>query len=176
MDEHLVKKFRVRWWDVAIGSWRYHAGMRFSLALLIVALLLFITGCSGPTKTYSVAVKNELDQPITVWLTKSGPPVEASWLSPEQLATYENPRGEKIAGRAVPPGKVAETGNQKGHFPSGTEAVLRVYLGQHTLDELLATNTRSLNRVDVTLSPGRSDLVVQQKDGKLTVDSAGRKL
>ncbi len=150
--------------------------------VVCLTVLLGLIGCSGPTKSYSVAVRNDVDQPITVWLTKSGPPVEAAWLSPEQLATYENPRGEKIAGRAVPPGKVAETGEQKGKFPAGTDAVLRVYLGQHTLDELLATGSRDSrgsrnpNRVDVTLPLGRSNLIVQQKDGTLSVEPAGKKL
>lgn len=139
-------------------------------------LLLFVIGCSGPTQTYNVAVRNDLDQPITVWLTKNAPPAESHWLSPEQLATYENPTGERISGVVVPPGKTAETGNQKGHFPAGTEAVLRVYLGKHTLDELLATGPRSSSRIDVTLSPGRSDLIVREREGRLFVEPSRTKL
>ena len=147
-------------------------GMRLLFPFLVVGMLI---GCA-PTRTYQVAIKNELNQPITVWLTKSGPPVEGSWLSPEQLATYHNPIGGRIAGSAVPSGKVAEAGPLKGKFPAGTEAILRVYLGQHTLDELLATNSKNSTRVDVTLSPGRSDLIVRERDGKLAVEPSPSKL
>jgi hypothetical protein len=141
----------------------------------LVACLCLLIGCAGRTQTYDISVKNDLDQPITVWLTKNGPPAEASWLSPEDLAMSQNPRGEKIAGRAVPPGKTAETGAIKGKFPSGTDAILRIYLGQHTLDELLSIGRKDTNRVEVVLSPGKSNLIVRQRDGKLAAEPADEK-
>lgn len=145
--------------------------MRFFLPALPL-LCAMLVGCSVPTRTYDVSVKNEMTQPITVWVTKSGPPVERRWLSPEQLATYVNPPGDPIYGRAVPPGKTAHAGPLVGHFPEGTEAILRVYLGQHDLNELLAMGVRNPNRVDVTLPEGRSAYVVHEENGKLRVDPA----
>ncbi len=145
--------------------------MRFPL-LALPLLCTMLVGCSVPTRTYEISVKNEMTQPITVWVTKSGPPVKRRWLSPEQLATYVNPPGDPIAGRAVPPSKTAHAGPLVGHFPEGTEAILRVYLGQHTLDELLAMGVRNSDRVDVTLSPGRSAYLVHEANGKMQVDPA----
>ncbi|HEX8524307.1 MAG TPA: hypothetical protein VF669_18775 [Tepidisphaeraceae bacterium] len=144
--------------------------------LVSLLLLAVITGCSGPTRTFDVAVRNELNQPITVWLTKSGPPVEANWLSPEQLATYANPPEGKVPGVPVPPGKTAETGKISGHFPAGTEAVLRVYLGQRSLDELLATGARNPDRLDIPLQPGRSDLIIKNTTGRLSAEPSPNKL
>jgi len=147
--------------------------MRTILCALLVSLIM---GCSGPTNIYDITVRNDLAQPITVWLTKNGPPAESIWLSPEQIASGEAPRGERIAGRAVPPGKVAETGAVKGHFPTGTDAILRIYLGQHTLDELLAMSHRDSERLDVTLTPGKSTLIVHEQNGKLVADPTSSKL
>ena len=144
--------------------------MRFLVPTLALFFALMIGGCA-PTRTYNVSVRNDLTQPITVWLTKSGPPAERKWLSPEQIARGELPGGP-IAGRTLPPGKTAQTGPVKGKFPQGTVAVLRIYLGQHTFDELLAMNRRDSSRVDVTLSPGASSLIVREQNGKLVAEPA----
>src|SRR5688500_3931362 len=101
--------------------------MRFAPCLLIVLPV----GCSA--RSYDVTVRNDLNQPITVWLTKSGPPAEANWLSPEQMAIGENTGPGRLSGVTIPAGKIAETGKVKGKFPKGTSAILRVYVGQHTL-------------------------------------------
>lgn len=146
--------------------------MRFAFLLLVV----FAVGCSGPTQTYNVTVRNDLNQPITVWLTKNGPPAEANWLSPEQIAVGEGPAGGRMAGTPVPSGKIAETGKISGKFPAGTNAILRVYVGQHTLDELLAMSRRNSSRLDVMLSPGETNLIVREEGGKLSAEPAPGKL
>jgi hypothetical protein len=144
------------------------------MATLFVALC--ICGCA-PTKTYQVTVRNDLNQPITVWLTKSGEPAEANWLSPEQIAIGENPAGGRMAGTPLPPGKIAETGKIKGKFPQGTQAVLRIYLGQHTLDELLAINrSNKALRLDLWLDPGSTQLIVREEGGVLVAEPAPGKL
>ena len=141
-----------------------------------LVLVMLVVGCSGPTQTYSVVVRNELTQPITIWLTKSGPPAEANWLSPEQIAVGEGPTGGRMAGTAVPSGKTAETAKISGKFPGGTSAILRVYVGQHTLDELLAMSRGNSNRLDVPLAPGESNLIVRERDGKLAAEPSPEKL
>ncbi len=149
----------------------YDPLMRFALPLLMFTMI----GCA-PARTYDVKVRNDLNQPITVWLTKNGPPAEANWLSPEQIAMGENPAGGRVAGSPVPSGKTAETGKIRGKFEAGAQAVLRIYLGQPTLDELLAMSPQSQTRIDVILPPGQSSLIVREQAGKLVAEPAPGKL
>src|SRR5690348_1282076 len=114
-----------------------------SLFPLIGALLLVLgaaTGCQSDfkTRTYSVTVANDSSSPVTVWLTKDGPAYEPGWLSPEDTAYEARGAGESVAGVVVPPGKTASVGPVHGEFASMTNAMLRVYLGQHNLSDLLA--------------------------------------
>ena len=141
-----------------------------------IAPLLMIVLLVGCRTTYDVKVRNDLKQPVTVWLTKNGPPAEANWLSPEQIAIGNVPAGEKRSDVVVPSGKTAETGKVKGKFPKGTSAVLRVYVGQHTLDELLAMSRPGTSRVDVVLPRGKSSLIIREENGKIVASPAPGKL
>ncbi len=121
-----------------------------------------LVGCqSYETRVYDVTVKNYASCPITIWLTKSGPPYEQGWMAPEDIAV-ESPKQAQhvIGGVIVPQGKIADTGPIPGQFEAGTRAVLRVYGGKLTFDQLLASSQRDKNRVDVELHPGKMDLVV----------------
>src|SRR5438552_12672165 len=73
-------------------------------------LCLLLTGCHNyESRTYDVTVHNRTAEPITIWLTKDGPPYEAGWLSPEDLA-IESPRqneNREIGGVIVAAGKSA---------------------------------------------------------------------
>ena len=154
----------------------YDLAMRSICASLLLVPLLMLIGCA-PTRTYDVTVRNDLNQPITVWLTKNGPPPEANWLSPEQIAIGENPTDGRWAGSPVAPGKTAETGKIKGKFPNGTDAILRVYVGHRTLDEILAVSARDTAlRVDKVLPPGPSNLIVREEGGRLVAVPAPGKL
>jgi hypothetical protein len=133
--------------------------------------LLLLVGCrSYEARTYDVTVANVSSGPITIWLTKNGPPFEASWLSPEDMAV-ESPRGPQgaIGGVVVPEGKTARTGPRKGQFDSGTRAILRVYSGALTFDQMLASSSESRSRVDVRLPPGQSAYVVTGAPGAIEV-------
>lgn len=130
--------------------------------LAITLLLVCVCGChSYDTRTYDVSVKNDSEGPVTLWLTKDGPPFEPGWLSPEDIA-IESPRQPvtTISGVVVPAGKTADTGPRQGKFEPGTRAVLRVYAGQLNFDQLLAAQADEKRRIDMRLHPGRSDLVV----------------
>jgi hypothetical protein len=107
-----------------------------------------------------VSVKNDTNEPITIWLTKDGPPAEEQWLSPEQIAIDPTEAAPKIGGVVVPAGKSASTGRVKGQFYSDVNAVLRVYEGQLTLAQLLAVSRGSSNRIDQVLPKGSSRWVV----------------
>jgi hypothetical protein len=132
------------------------------MKIAALSLLFLIVGCeSVQTRSYDVSLKNDSIKPVTIWLTKNGPEFEEGWKSPEDLA-IESPRmNEKLAGVVVPPGKTAMTGNVTGHFAPHVDAILRVYLGQKTFDELLAVNRQSLDRTDVVLRPGVNRILVK---------------
>jgi len=127
--------------------------------------LMLLVGCTS-TRTYSVVVRNDSLQPMTLWLTKDGPPAELGWLSPEQLdrsGLAKNWPTDEL-GKVVPPGKVAELRPIEGHFDSGTSAVLRIYHGQLTFDHILAISQGSPNRADMMLEPGDNRIRID-KDG-----------
>ncbi len=132
-------------------------------------MLIGLTGCSGGTRSYSVSVKNDLPRPITIALTKSGPPFEPAWASPEDVAARrvspENASGVQI----VEAGKTASVHNVTGRFDKNTQAVLRVYSGSATFREMLDTPP-GRNRVDVNLSPGKNDLVVREGSQGIRVE------
>ena len=138
----------------------------------IACLMLTVVaaGC-GSSKSYQVEVKNQTSQPVTLWLTKDGPPKEEGWFSPEELgAMPENARpGYDLA--IVPPGRTGETAKISGEFPKGTNAVLRVYEGQKELFHLLedAKAGRS-ERADQVLKPGMNRLSVVEHAGRIVVE------
>lgn len=128
---------------------------------LLIGLSLWIGGCTVG-RTYEVSVKNDTAGPVTIWLTKDGPPSEDQWLSPEQIAIHPPKTTEALGGVVVPPGKTADTGRIKGQFYSDVNAVLRVYEGQLTLAQLLSVSHGSPNRVDQMLPKGRSNWIVEE--------------
>jgi hypothetical protein len=141
--------------------------MKWIVSLMVAATAL---GC-GSGKSYQVEVKNQTLQPVTLWLTKDGPPKEVGWFAPEDLAQMpaDAQTGYDLA--IVPPGKTGFTGNVSGDFPKGTNAVLRVYEGQKELFHILedAKAGRS-NRVDQVLKPGMNRFSVVDRDGTMIVE------
>ncbi len=144
----------------------------FNRGLFLLPLLAFLSiGCASyETRTYDVSVKNETNQPLTLWLTKNGDKYETGWKSPEELA-MESPRNERaISGVIVAPGETAFTGPIQGEFAYNTSAYLRVYLGQLSINETLAVSRGSPRRVDVRLYPGKSDWSVFLQQQTLMVE------
>lgn len=136
---------------------------------LLLAVLLLIAGCASTrTETFDLAVKNQTSGPISVWLTKDGPPVEEGWMSPEQLAQL--PQTTKFSFRTFEPGKVGQAGPLTGQFDPGVNAWLRVYQGLHTFDEILAISRGSPDRLDYLLTPGRHQITIIEKDGRLIAE------
>jgi hypothetical protein len=143
--------------------------------ILIAFCAIFLGGCNSyETRTYDVTVKNAGPEAVTVWLTKDGEPYEQAWLSPEDLI-IESPKSPKkeISGVVIPAGKVANTGPRVGQFREQTHAILRVYEGQMGMNELLATKPGAA-RVDLELSPGKSEFVVKTDDHIVTVQRSGQ--
>ena len=144
-------------------------------AFLLLGLLLasfLLVGCSSTKEyTFDISVKNDTGRPITVWLTKDGPPREEGWRSPEDLAYTSPAHEERIGGKLVHPGKTAYIDSIKGKFEEGTYAWLRVYDGRYDVfSDLLAVSRGNPKRVDMALDPGKNHLVVKDdKTGKITV-------
>ncbi|GIW77150.1 MAG: hypothetical protein KatS3mg104_2213 [Phycisphaerae bacterium] len=126
----------------------------------LLILTLFVVGCGPSVRSYSIVVKNESNIPMTVWLTKDGPPPETGWLSPEQIAMTGRETDDPISGVIIPPGKTAEIPSITGRFASGTQAVLRVYHGQKLFNDLLAASSGSASRTDVRLTPGPNQILI----------------
>lgn len=132
------------------------------LSLLALLLALPAIGCTT-TRSYDVTVRNDYTEPMTIWLTKDGPPMETTWLPPEDIAMMRKwPAGVRLKGVVLQPGK---TGDLKatGKFDSGVNAVLRVYRGHRELDELFAISRGSPNRTDILLPEGRSSWVINRR-------------
>ena len=137
-------------------------------------LALALVGCRGPAKSeFAVSLHNASERPVTVWLTKTGGPPEPDWLAPEDLSNSRAAAVGMVNGVVIPAGKTGDIGPLTGRFADDSLAVLRVYSGQLTLDQLLATGPDSTLRVDVPLREGRNLLVVKPGP-KLTVDQDAR--
>ena len=142
---------------------------RYPGRIACVMLVLVVSGC-GSAKSYQVEVKNQTNQPVTLWLTKDGPPKEEGWYSPEELSASPEESRPRYDLAIVPPGRTGFTGKVSGEFPKGTNAVLRVYEGEKELFHLLQdANEGATNRAEHILRPGMNRLSVIERDGKLTV-------
>jgi hypothetical protein len=132
-----------------------------TLACVFAAL----AGChSYQVRSYDLSVRNASREPVTIWLTKDGPPYEDGWWSPEDLATLspkENPSRE-VGGVIIEPGKTATAINRRGRFEPQTSAVLRVYRTANGFNDLLSISHGSPSRDDVKLRPGRNELEVDE--------------
>jgi hypothetical protein len=134
-----------------------------------IVLILVLVGCA-PSRTYQVQVTNQLSKPVTVWLTKNGPPEERKWWSPEDWAIAQPGDNEQISGVVIPSGKAASTPKISGRFHRGTDAVLRVYIGEQTISGMAAISRGSPNRIDYTLMPGPNELVITDRGGETRVE------
>jgi hypothetical protein len=141
--------------------------------LLFIACLLSV-GCHNvETRQYDIAVKNDSTKTVILWLTKNGPPWESGWKSPEDLA-IESPRAdEPFPFQTVPPGRSASTNNLKGQFAPDVDAILRIYVGQHSFNELLAIGEDSPSRIEVKLNPGPNQLRIVDSGSLVDVKRTG---
>ena len=137
--------------------------------LAALLLLTLAAGCGAETRSYSIDLKNDTSQPLTVWPVKSGGPFEANWASPEDLA-IEAPRIPDVRTPPnVPPGRTLDAGPLVGKFDARSGAVLRVYEGKLNYHQVLAVSTGSAYRFDVPLRPGANRLVAEHTPSGLVV-------
>ena len=136
--------------------------MRFAI---LCAFALILVGCTSspsgtpPTKSFSVEVHNQSDRPVTLWLTKDGPPAEEGWLTPEKIVESGGKLKYDLA--FVPMGKTGYVDKFIGVFPKGTSAILRVYEGEKEVFDLAKETTH----VDAVLKPGSNRFNVIESSG-----------
>jgi hypothetical protein len=135
----------------------------------LTAAVCLIAGCVQ-TNHYELAVRNDTRFPVTIWLTKNGPPDEPAWRSPEQVVIERGiTHGDPISGVVIEPGKTANT-KITGQFANDSRAILRVYRGKLRMTEILAVSHDSPDRLDIWLPPGPSKLVITDTDvGRLVI-------
>lgn len=131
-------------------------------SLLPLTLLALVVGCSSnlQTRQYQVMVVNDSSKPVTVWLTKNGEMYEEKWKSPEDFAVESPKAKDPVTGVVVPAHEKRGTDIIPGRFRPETDAILRVYQGQLTFNEILAAGKNSSARKDVVLKPGRNDITI----------------
>jgi hypothetical protein len=132
-------------------------------AAAVACVFATLLGChSYEVRTYDITVHNATRAPVTIWLTKDGPPYEDGWWSPEDLAMLSPKQNaaHEVGGVIVEPGKTADAINRKGRFEPQTNAILRVYRTGGGFNDLLAISHDSPSRTDVKLRPGRNDLEI----------------
>jgi hypothetical protein len=146
--------------------------MRFAHVLAFVALACAsLVGCAR-TEKFDITVRNDTGGPVTIALTKDGPPFERMWAGPEDLA-IESPKNDEQHGYAVlPPGRSADVSVQ-GKFDRGTRGYVRVYRGEPDLSGMVAIGPVSPNRLDVPLRPGANQIVIGESQGRLVQQRGG---
>jgi hypothetical protein len=137
---------------------------------LLLALLALATGCSSSpeTRIYRVTVRNKTDGPITVGLTKNGPPQEPGWLSPEEMTDIPPSRRPDHWGQVLDKDMKASV-KVEGKFDADVHAFLRVYRGTAPIADLLAKSHGTGSRADVALTPTViNDYTIEDHAGQIT--------
>ena len=142
---------------------------RLTLAAVALAGLLF-TGCAR-TESFEVFVRNETAEPVTLVLTKSGPPFERLWAAPEDLAIESPDSDERHGYVLLEPDREADVA-LTGRFDRNSRGYLRVYRGDLQISDMSAIGPVSPNRIDLPLRPGPNTFVVRDAGGRLSAGEA----
>ena len=144
------------------------------IRLFAISSLVFIVGCAPQARLYNVSVKNDTANPITVNLTKDGPPVEEAWASPEDIAGGKIKIGpeSRLSYQTLQPGKTQGVHGIPGQFDAKTHAILRVYRGGDLQIRDMLKLSPGLDRQDVVLGDGDNRFIVRDAGGKLSVGPA----
>ena len=146
--------------------------MKTSLTIALASMIACLGGCMRPKpveRHYEVVVKNDSSRAVTLWLTKDGPPSERGWRSPEQIAMRSGRIDGRFNGAVLMPNAQPLKTEMMGKFHRGSEAVLRMYAGQLSFDEILAVSRNSDDRADVMLRPGYNGFNITDRNGELMV-------
>lgn len=138
----------------------------FASTVASTLLLITLGGCNSTrTEQFDVTVHNQTPHPLTLSLAKDGPPYEAVWAAPEDIA-IESPKlreqWRQTAGgmTGLPPGRTVDLKKLTGRFDQDTHGYLRAYAGDLTISQMLSMSRGSPDRVDVQLVPGFNEITI----------------
>ncbi len=141
-----------------------------------LAVIVLLSGCVARTETYDINIRNATTQPLTITLAKEAGtgrmpgPYESAWASPEDVAIGSSTDREWWDRQVVPAGKDAWVHHLTGRFNPDTRGMLRCYLGELKIEDVLSRGKGNPGRVDVPLTPGRNDVTIVNRDGHLAAD------
>ena len=140
--------------------------MRLAHAFTTLAVgLAALAGCAR-TEAFDIGVRNGTREPVTLVLTKNGPPYERLWAAPEDLAVESPDNDEQHSFVVLAPDRQADVA-LTGRFDQGSRGFLRVYRGDLDISDLSAIGPASPNRVDLPLRPGVNRFSIVDRGGRL---------
>ena len=135
----------------------------------IVLSLLLLPACTHyDTRSFEISVKNETARPLSVGLVKNGPPTEAGWIAPHEVAMMAPQLTDRKWGLVINPGETKVLGPHSGKFQQDVQAILRIYAGTPTIEEMLAFSRSDPERLDIYLWPGKSGYVIRYDGGRIS--------
>jgi hypothetical protein len=133
-----------------------------------IFLLLLLPACTQyQTHSFEISLKNETAGPISAGLVKNGPPTEDGWIAPHEVAMMAPQLADRKWGWVVAPGESKTFGPHNGKFAPQVHAILRVYAGTPTIDEMISYSRDDPERLDIYLWPGKNAYVIRNQSGKL---------
>ena len=133
--------------------------------LLLLSLLLLPACTSAQSRSFQITIKNETARPLSLGLVKNGPPAEDGWIAPHEVAMMAPQLSDRKWGWVLNPGETKTFGPHTGHFESQTQAILRIFAGTPTIDEILSFSREDPERLDIYLFPGKSAYVIRYAPG-----------
>ena len=134
----------------------------------IVLLLFLLPACTHyDTRSFEISVKNETARPLSVGLVKNGPPTEEGWIAPHEVAMMAPQLTDHKWGLVISPGETKVIGPHSGNFAAGVQAILRIYAGTPTIEEMLSFSRSDPERLDIYLWPGKSGYVIRYDGGRI---------
>src|SRR4051812_12870701 len=129
---------------------------------------MLVPACTQEQKrSFEIAIRNDTVRPISVGLVKNGPPQEEGWIAPHEVMMMAPQLSERKWGAVLKPGETKVLGPYWGRFEPGTQAILRIYAGTPTIEEMVSYSREDPERLDIYLFPGKSGLVIEYGGGRL---------
>lgn len=135
--------------------------------MIALSMLLIGVGCSAPKQTFAVEVTNLTPVPLSTGMVKRDGRVEPGFAGPEHIFGGAPQIADRKWGTLVMPGETKLLGPETASFEAGTDAVLRVYGADATINELIGYSKTDRMRLDIFLWPGQSRYIVELKDNRL---------
>ena len=144
---------------------------------LFILIFLLLPACSQEQRrSFEISVRNETGRPISVGLVKNGPPQEEGWIAPHEVAMMAPQLSDRKWGAVLKAGETRVLGPYVGRFEPGVQAILRIYGGTPTIEEMIAFAKDDPERVDIYLWPGKSGYVIRNSGGRLGYTRAEEEL